>query len=338
MSFTPISAMAFGVAAFFLIVGQLMPKPKPEAIAQTINIGLGIVALWFTFAHVAAYPAALPISTRALSLIFLTIAISSPLLGLLENRLRAPKVAYSPNRTAGHLITNALGATLATASVALARRFPGNDSDPARFTNDEILNVFLVLSTIVVLFFVHFQQTGSEATRGKEAAEPAAALQREYENSLARWHQLMNVFHLITMTFVATTSFVYVLAVSMLGARNGMPLEFTWEAAFMISSALLFTLACGLPQSRNNPSVFLTFLTGTPAILIAAVLWVGFFQDSFGRNAFAFVSTTTAYACYVGLVIWDLRDRGEKPAPHFFAALTFALLLAAFLVALYLTK
>lgn len=338
MSFTPISAFGLIFAAVFMIIGYKMPKPKPEGISDFILIGLGLVAYWFTFAHVGAYPAAIAVHTVTLGVIFVVVAVASPLLGLLENRLTSPRVAYSPQRTAGHVTTNVLGAALAAASVALCRRFPGSDSDGARFTNDEILNVFLALSTIVVLFFVHFQQTASQTTRHNKAEVSDAPHQSFYENSLSRWHQSVNVLFLITMTFVAITSFVYVLAVSMLASRNGEPLEFTWEAALVISSAILFVLACGLPQSRANASVFLTFLTGTPAILIASVLWVGFFQDSFVRNLFALVSTTTAYTCYVALVIWDLRDRGEKTEPHFFAALTFALLLAALLAALYFSK
>lgn len=338
MANTPLQASAL-VAAIVLLFGSVYaPSPKPEKVSKAIIGLVGSGSLVLSIFGIAAYPAGLPVATWTLGLVFLALAVASPLLGLLENRFRSPTIAYSLHRTASHLVTNVLGAGLATASVALARRFPGTSLDSLGFSNDVIFNVFLVVSMVIVIYFVYGQQVGPEVSLHNEddnGPSDAAEEQRQFEFSMLRWNQISNVLFLITVTFVAITSFLYVLAATMLQARRGTPLEFSWEAAVTIGLALLFTLACGLPGARNDQSVFLTFLTGTPALLVTAILWVSFFNDSFGRNAFAFGSTSAAYAAYVGLVVWDLYDRGEAPQPHFFAALILAALLAVLMVGLY---
>lgn len=338
MTITPLGTAGLIAAVVLLAISQSKwaPNPEPVWLSRWIVTGITAVTLVLTFTHVAAYPAALPLPMWGIGAICFGIAVAPPLLGLLENALRSPKLAYGTDRLRNHLINNILGAGIATATIALARRFPGTSADTLRFSNDEVFNVFLPLSTMVVLYFVFGQQENLSRSSSASSADPEST-QRKYENSLLRWHQLANVFHLITMTLVATSSFLYVLAVSMLHSRAGQPLPFTWEPAVTVGLAIVFVLACGLPGARANRSVYLTFLTGTPAILCVSILWTSFFQDSLARNAFAFIATTLAYAAYVTLVVLDLRDRGEKPKAHFFTALAFAVLLALLMVGIYLS-
>lgn len=337
MEFTPLrtAALIGSLVLWFISQSKLAPMPEPAWLSKGIGTGITAITLFLTFTtRVPAYPAAIPLPLWSLAACFIAIALTSPMLGLLENRIRAPKVAYNPDSLPIHILTNLLGALLATATVGLARRFPGTSADALRFSNDESFAVFLPLSMLVVLYFAYAQQDTS-TTSATHAATTAAADQKKYENSLLRWHQFANVLHLIIMTFVATTSFLYVLTVSMLHSRAGQPLPFTIESALTLTLAICFVLACGLPRARNSRSVYLTFLTGTPAILCVCILWISFFQDSLSRNVFAFSVTTLAYATYVTLVVLDLRARGEQPRAHYFTALSFAILLALLIVGIY---
>lgn len=336
MTITPLGAAGLIAAILLLFISQSKwaPNPEPAWLSKWIVTGIAAITLVLTFLHIAAYPAALPLPLWEIGAILFVIAVASPSLGLLENRLKAPRVAYGSDRTRNHIINNVLGAGVATATIALARRFPGTSADALRFSNDEVFNVFLPLCAMVVLYFVYGQQEHSSPSQSLVVPESDAS-QTKYENSLLRWHQFANVLHLIIMTLVATSSFLYVLAVSMLHSRAGQPLPFTWEPAVTVSLALAFVLACGLPRARDNRSVYLTFLTGTPAILCVSILWTSFFADSMARNAFAFIATSLAYVIYVALVVLDLRERGEQPKAHFFTALAFALLLALLMVGIY---
>lgn len=336
MEITPLgtAALVGSLVLLFISQSKWAPNPEPAGLSKWIVAGITAMTLVLTFTHVAAYPAAIPLPLWGIGTCFIIVALTPPMLGLLENHIRAPKVAYSPDRLRNHVLNNLLGACLATATVGLARRFPGTSADALRFSNDEVFNVFLPLCTMVVLYFAYAQQDSS-TTPPPAAAPTLNANTAKYENSLLRWHQFANVFHLIAMTFVATSSFLYVLAVSMLHSRAGQPLPFTWEPALTLTLAISFVLACGLPGARNNRSVYLTFVTGTPAILCVSILWIGFFQDSLTRNVFAFAITTLAYAAYVALVVLDLRARGEQPKAHFFTALSFAVLLALLMVGIY---
>lgn len=336
MTITPLGAAGLTAAILLLVISQSKwaPNPEPTWLSKWIVTGITAITLVLTFTHVAAYPAALPLPLWGIGAILFAVAMASPLLGLLEKRLKSPRLAYSSDRTRNHIVNNILGAGIATATIALARRFPGTSADSLRFSNDEVFNVFLPLCTMVVLYFVYGQQEHPSPSQSAVVPESVVS-QKKYENSLLRWHQLANVFHLIVMTLVATSSFLYVLAVSMLHSRAGQPLPFTWEPAVTVSLAIVFVLACGLPGARASRSVYLTFLTGTPAILCVSILWTSFFAESIARNAFAFIATTLAYAAYVTLVVLDLRERGEQPKAHFFTALAFALLLALLMVGIY---
>lgn len=323
MNLTPLTIAFLIAAAVLYIVSEFAPTPSPTWISKTVKILSGVATLVLTFTGVTAYPAALPAPTWVLGLALVGLAALSPLLGLLENMLLSPRIAYAKSRVPGHLATNIVGATLAGASIALARTFATDESAATGFNNDLIFNVFLVISTLVVVYFIYGQQQ-------------SPTIQERYENSLARWHQLSNMLYLIAATFVTITSFLYVFAIALVRAKAGSPLEFSWQAGVTLSLAFIFTLACGLPRVRDSHDVFMTFLTGTPAVLCTSILWLSFFRDSPERNIFALVATTLTYSGYVTLVVLERRTAGVKPSMHYYSSLAFGLLLVTLLVGLYL--
>ena len=335
------------LVAVFIVGGGLMyintvlaPMPKPRQLAKNVTYLVSLLAFGLSLSGIAAMPASLPLTWQQLGIIFFALAIASPLLGLLENVARKGRVAYSRSRFWPHLVTNVLGSALATSSVVLARRYHLDFEGPGRVSNDVLLNVLLILSVVTVIYFIHTQQSQSVIASNKSnvssSRQPLAG-DALYQNSLARWHQLANAIHLVVMTFATLTSFMYSLDLAMRAAKRGTPLEFSWEAAALISLALIFLLSCGSPAVRQDRSVYLTFLTGMPAVLCVAVMWIGFFSDSPARNAFAVAATSVSYVAYVIFVVLELKSRGEKWERYYYVSLLFALVLIALLIGLYLS-
>lgn len=325
------------ILAIVIMVGAACvgPKAKPAKICGRIYAIIGIATVALGTLNVPVYPAEIPLPMWVMGAVLLVLAAAPPLLGLLENRVKRPRIAFGRGRFLGHIATNLLGGLLATGTILMSRRVSSMVDSSIAFTNDDLFNVFLPLCASVVLYFVYSQQE-KQAEPDSEHKSPRSGVQNRYENSLSRWHQLANVIFLIAVTVSTLSSFVCVFAISMIHAREGNRLPFTWETAIVISAVLIFVLVCGFPGVRDDRSVYMTFLTGTPAVLCVAILWTTFFRDSTLRDAFIYIATTVSYVVYVTLVILELRARGERPRMHFFAPLAFALLLAILMFGVYL--
>ena len=352
------------VLLFFLIFGDLGKSAEP---ARTQNIieksVLGLTGA-IVFLELPAYPSAVPWPTWIVAVVLGVLAVSSPILGVVEHRLSPDRETYALSRFPMHLITNLLGAGVAAGLLVLERQVVRAQASGFDFSYDFLFNIFLPLSTMTAFVFIRWQQVGfATAASGapsnvvietNEAVGSASeahsrdvpdvpevggtASQEDvmFENSLDRWHQLANFLHLSLVIFVVTTTLLHLLAYSIYAAKAGSPLEFTWQAASAICCGLAFLLACGTPWASKDRGVYLTFLTGTPAALSATVMSLAMFQASEGRNIATFCIVLLSYAIYVHLVLRDVKARGEMVERHYYAAFTIAVVLATLLAGFYL--
>lgn len=120
---------------------------------------------------------------------------------------------------------------------------------------------------------------------------------------------------------------------------------------------LVFLLICGSPLLWQHRAVYLTFLTGTPGAIIAAMVWLWLLKSSFTRNLFAVLLVAVGYLLYcvlavLGLVYGQSETTGatstsgggsagpprDKVELFYFSAAIFALALTVLLGALYFSN
>ena len=153
--------------------------------------------------------------------------------------------------------------------------------------------------------------------------------------SLRHLHQFLNATYLIAAIFTVASTLLFLFAFALTQAKAGQPLVVSWKTFVPIVAALAFLFACGLPASRQNRAVFLTFLTGAPATLCAALVWLSLFQSSVMRNVGALAIVLVGYAVYSLEVILEVRSRGGRLEVHYFAAVGMVFVLSMLLGALY---
>ena len=102
--------------------------------------------------------------------------------------------------------------------------------------------------------------------------------------------------------------------------------------------ALGFLYACGAPGSRDHRAVYLTFLTGTPAALGGAILWLSWFKNDSLRNAAMVSVAALGYVLYCVLVVFadwarskSEDEKGLLPPLHYFVPMGVALVIAVVL-------
>lgn len=278
------------------------------------------------------FPAALPVTSSVQISIFFGLAVASPVAGMLEGWIRRKRpVPYSSKRFPMHLATNLCGALIATTFLVLVRRTAGGEPVPAEL----LLSVFLPMSLCAALYFVRSQQLSDIAHAGHGSSikvEPDESW--FYENSLNRWHQFLNVIHLTVAAFVSTTSLFYALGDTMRRVRAGSPPTLGWETVVIVSLTLMFLMLCGLPLKNQDRTLYMTFLTGTPAALCVAILWFGMYELTPLRNVIAFTVVLVAYGIYVALVAIDERRHGSFQL-FYFVSLAMLLVILSLMASLF---
>lgn len=272
-------------------------------------------------------------------------ALVPPVAGLFESRYRANgQAVYSTgvvpgasNRFPGHLLTNVLGALAASGLVWVAHTTNGFDGYAAKSSNGAAFNVLLPLATIVALAFARWQQVDACPDIDKRAGEDTSWEDAITGFSLRHWHQLTNVVYLIAVIFTATTAILYLFAYAMEQAKAGQPLALSWQPIMAMIAVLSFFYACGGPWSRESRAVYLTFLTGTPAALGAALIWLSWFSAGAARTASALSIVGCGYVLYCIEAVLGSRSRGEKLELHYFSAVGIAIVLVVLLGTLYLS-
>jgi hypothetical protein len=316
-----------------LVFQNYAPSAYPKWIHKALKNAIAVFSIIFTFWGIALYPAARPWMVAA-GLVVL--AALSPLVGLLEAKYgRKDNAIYTQDRLRGHLLTNVLGALAAYAFWWVARSYTGFEQFVTKDPRNAAFNVMLPFLCVVVFAFVRSQQL--DRCPGLDSIPTDLERKVAIEGySLAHWHQVLNVLHLLAVTFIGSTSFLYLVAFGMRAAKDGHPLVVSWQVVFAIVVTLGFLYACGGPWSSGNRAVYLTFLTGTPAALGGAALWLSWFRDDPPRNAIAVLIVGGGYVLYCVEAVLTSGGPDKKVHLHYFAATGVALVLAILLAAMYL--
>ena len=321
------------VQAVVAVVQDYVPSAYPKWIHKTLKNVIAVFSIVFTGLGIAVYPAVRPWMVAA-GLVVL--AALSPLVGRLEAKYGpSGQAVYTKDRFRGHLLTNLLGAVVAYAFWSAARSSTGFEQFVTKDPRNAAFNVMLPFLCVVVFAFVRSQQLDVcpdlDNVPGESKREAAIK-----GFSLAHVHQVLNVVHLIAVTFIASTSFLYLVAYGMRAAKDGHPLVVSCQIVFTMVATLSFLYACGGPWSRGNRAVYLTFLTGTPAALGGAAMWLSWFRDDPTRNTVAVLIVGAGYVLYCVEAVLTGRGPNEKVHLHYFAATGVALVLAILLGAMYL--
>jgi hypothetical protein len=81
-------------------------------------------------------------------------------------------------------------------------------------------------------------------------------------------------------------------------------------------------------DSSGLLAVYLTFLTGTPAVLVFALIWFALLRTSMSRNIAAVSIIGAGYLAYTAItVLCSRRDDDDGPRLHYFSAAAFAVVL-----------
>lgn len=330
------------IAVVVFLTTQVGPAIYPERIAKRITIVLGGAALFVSTADVPVSPAAYADFWPAFAAAFLVFAIAPPLLGLVESRRRPDgeavfstgRVAGTTNRLPGHLIGNLLGALIATGFLVAAASMPGVHDFIEDYRDSVALNIALPVAGFVVYLFVRAQQTDACPDIDERVKNDDAWERGIVGFSLSHWHQVANVVHLIVCTFAVSTTVLYLFAFTIQRSGAGTPLGLSWQLATAMVAVLLFVLWCGVPVQGPDRAVYFTFLTGTPAVLVAILVWFAMLEDGVKRDTTAFAILGSGYAAYCVLAVLGERRRGNFQW-HYFTGLVLAFLLAVLLTLSY---
>jgi hypothetical protein len=342
---TPVKIVSLVFQIALLVGMNYLPPVYPARIQKVLGTAISGVALVFTTLNIPLYPAALPIGPIELGVGLVFLALLSPVAGLIESRGgKNGQAVYStgvipgtPNRLPGHLLSNVMGALATAAIVWGARSSVDLPAFDVQFPDDAAFNIVLPLATLTVLSFARWQQVTAcpdideRARRGPDPDEGIVGY------SLGHWHQLANILYLIGAFFTAMTAVLYMFAFSMEQAKAGRPLPTSWQAIVAILLVLGFFFVCGGPWSREHEAVYLAFLTGTPAVLSAALIWLSWFQNSTFRNIAALSITGLGYLVYCVEVVLHNRARGDRLQLNYFTVASVAIVLVTLLGALYLS-
>lgn len=333
------------VLQLLLLAGQtFLPPVYPECIQKALMYVFGAIALVFTYFGIPLYPAAEAVSPLVVAVGLVAFALIPPFTGLRESKSALDgQSIYSTgvlpgttSRFPGHLLTNILGALASSAYLWLADSTNGFNEFVAKFPHDAAFNIMLPLSMIVVFSFARWQQAQACPDIDKVVKSPG--LEGKITGfSLRHWHQLTNVLYLIVVAFTATTTFLYLVSYGMEQAKAGDPIEVSWQVILTILVSLSFLYACGGPWSRQYRAVYFTFLTGVPAALGAAIIWLSWFRNDAIRNIAAVSIVGIGYVLYCCEVVLAGRVKGELLHLHYFSTAGIAVVLAVLLGTLYLS-
>jgi hypothetical protein len=334
-------ALALGAVPFFA-------RPAYPAKIYTVLCFMVFAATpLVTFAHIPLYPPPGSASPWAVAAVLLGLAVTAPIVGVGESMWSRQEVVFSNNRFLGHLRTNLFGALAASALWWVADSASGLAGPLATFpSSDIVLNVMLPVSAGAVLQFVRWQQMdalGKVDDRTIDEVmrkDPKEGEGKIVGFSLRHWHQLANIAHLVAATFVASCSFLFLVAYAMKQTAGEHPV-LTWPVVAAILLTLSFLYACGARGSRENKAVYLTFLTGTPAALGGAMLWLAWFRNGTFRDGAMALIGVVGYVLYcveAVLADWARDEKEGRPPLHYFAPMTIAVVIAVLLGIAYFAR
>lgn len=336
MSLTVIVSLS--LQAIFILAQDRLPAAFPKKVSSYFFKVVGAAVLLLTGLQISLISLLFAWGVWSVTIVLVVLAVMPPFAGLVENRLRTNgSDVFDPKRFPGHLLTNVVGALASSAFVWAALSTPHFDEFNKKFADDAAFNIALPLATAVAIAFVRSEQERRSGgldlrTASDEVAEPAIV-----GYSLRHVHQLLNTVFLAVVVFSAGATMLYLFAQTISSAKAGRPLDVSWPVILSIVLTMLFFLGCGLPQSRGSRTVWMTFVTGTPAVLIMSLIWLALLQESTLRNATIGVVVGGAYVAYCVEFILSERGNGNKIELHYFSSVMVLFVLAMLLGAVYLS-
>lgn len=310
---------------------EKLPAACPKSTSawfSRITVGIALV---FTAAQISVIGVLFGWGIWGVTIALFVLAIVPPISGYIENKFRknGPEV-FAMDRFLSHLVTNLLGSLAVSAFVWAAISTPQFDTFVASFGDDAAFNIVLPLASAVALAFARSEQIKHSGGVDLDTAPADVAEQAITGYSLRHVHQLTNTIHLTVMVFVAGATMLYLFAQTMSSAKEGSPLEVSWQVVASVVLTLVFFLACGLPIIRKDSrAIWMTFATGTPAAMGIALVWLALFAEDTLRNAAIVLVLGGAYAAYSVEMILAERESKRKVEAHYFASVvvTFSLLM-----------
>lgn len=359
MSKTPVEIASFLIQIGLMVFGatRLMPRAQPQGIQTFFVVGSSVLALFCTWIGFAIGPGALPINPVYFSAALLAVAVAAPVAGVIEAKYTSSATpVYDRTRFLPHLLTNVAGACAAVAFIWAGRSTEGFDSFSEQFRSEAAFNIVLPMTVIVIFAFVRVQQVDKCHDLDKLVHDHDDSWRQLIAGySLARWHQILNILYLIAATFAGATMVLYLFAYTMKQAQRGEALPYTWQFGMALIVLLAFLFSCAIPKTRRSlrapgpkpdagqdteasgkQAVYLTFLTGTPAALVVALVWFALLRESPVRNGFAMGIVGGGYVLYTLLAVLGSRADGkDKVQLHYFSSAAFATVLIVLAGALY---
>lgn len=335
---SPTLVVSLVLQAVFIWVQDVLPAAFPKRTSNFFFKAVGSATLLLTGLNISVIGLLFQWGPRGVTIALLALAAAPLIAGYAENRLRANgSMVFDLKRFHGHLLTNIIGAMAASAFVWAALSTPQFDQFSRGFSDEAALNIALPLATAVAIAFVRSEQERNcdgldLRTASDEVAEPAIV-----GYSLRHIHQLLNTIFLATAVFASGATMLYLFAHSISSAKDGQPLDVSLPVVLSIILTVLFFLACGLPQSRHSRTVWMTFVTGTPAVLLVTLVWLALFQESVMRNATIVLVVGGGYVAYCIELILAERDNGNTIELHYFSSLIILFVLSMLLGAIYLS-
>lgn len=311
---TPVQVVSIVLQGLILVFSYVQSKRipvYPAVIQDSISLPLQVVALIATGFGITLNPAGSLFRPWCISILLL--ATLPPLAGLVELKARKNgRAVFNPSRFWPHLITNSLGAVAAVMLVWAVRETPGLTDFLNGFASTASFNLALPVVAMVIFAFVRVQQVDECPDidqRAKSAPDWEDAIPG---SSLRHVHQWTNVLYLIYVTFTAAIAVLILFAQAMESAKAGSPLQLRWQNIGAATGLLAFMLACGLPKMRVHRAVWFTFLTGTPGVLGALMVWFALFEQSTFRDVSAGATIGLGYVSYCVLAVMGTQSLGVE--------------------------
>ena len=340
------------VCVITLVIGVAPSLTRPVYPRKTFNLMYYAVVFAFTTCFTTFNIPLYPVNPWVVGSILLGLAVAAPIAGRFESRRQPDGQAVycttgKANRFPGHLLTNLLGAMAAFALWGVAHSVPGVANTFAEsLPNFNIaFNLMLPVSAAAAYLFVRWQQEDAFRKHDRNhKIDQVNSSDRERKIvgfSLSHWHQRLNFFHLVFVTFVASMSGALLLAHGMQATRVGLPAVSWWLVIAAILATLAFLFACGAPKSRDSRAVYITFLTGTPAALGGAILWLSCFRANAVRDATMVAVAGIGYVIFCVEAVfadWARDNKRGRPPLHYFVPMAVAIVIAVLLGIAYFAK
>lgn len=320
---SPLKLVVFGVTALLVAIVAFAPKPQPQGWATLLGVIFALVAIFA--GQLPLYPAAWNLSSRKTGLALLFLGILPPIVGPIEAWLWGDPQIFQFDRFPLHFITNVVSVVGATGLLILIRSIDYVREFNLSVDDKTALNCVLPMAVLSAFAYVRWQQgevpTGSPLTG----------------YSLSHMHQTANFVFLTVIWFTAATTVLYLFAVAIRGRQrqpnDALPYSGRIGGAMVLSVAFFYV--CGYAEwSQPHRAMNLTFLTGAPAALAAALVFLSLLQPSPARFWFAIAFASVGYSLYTVEVIFASRGVGPGLSPYYLMPGLFAVVLGLLAIAL----